>query len=98
MFGREYISQTNIQYSKSQIVGNLDTVNQNGSLKIVFKEDNVSKLIDIANSSICFQLNISANGKPVGDAASEPMVLGHSSADIFSITSIYLNGIQLNMT
>lgn len=90
-FGVGLISHTNIQYSKAQIVGNPDTVPMDQSFRIVLKQDNV-KMIDVCNSTICFKLSIAP-----GDLTHGPLVLAQSAADIFSVTSVYWNGIQLNM-
>lgn len=54
-------------------------------LRLVFKNDNV-KMIDVANSSICFTLTLNSG-------TATPMVVTESLADLFSVVSIYWNGI-----
>jgi hypothetical protein len=66
-------------------VGNPENLTMGSPLRLVFKNDNV-KMIDVANSSICFSLAISPG-------ALSPMVPCESVADIFSVVSIYWNGI-----
>lgn len=86
-FGKNLINKTQIQYSKAQLVGNPDSVPANSSLRIVFKKDNVAKIIDLANTTLCFKLKLAP-----GTLLNGPMVLAQSAADLFSLVSLYYNG------